>query len=144
MQIGGLPAWPYVLMVSTLVAYQVLLKLPRPGLNILAFQTFAYAVALVAAAFLWWRNAGLGDNRMTAKEMILPVLFGLSVVGLEFAYVAAFRLGWPVSTTGVMVTVGTAVVLLPISYFAFRETLSPVNLAGLAVCAAGLWMVSLR
>jgi len=42
------------------------------------------------------------------------------------------------------VTVGTAVVLLPISYFAFRETLSPVNLAGLAVCAAGLWMVSLR
>ena len=144
MQIGGLAAWPYLLMVSTLVAYQVLLKLPRPGLNILAFQTFAYAVALVAAAFLWWRNTGLGDNRMTAKEMILPVLFGLSVVGLEFAYVAAFRLGWPVSTTGVMVTVGTAVVLLPISYFAFRETLSPVNFAGLAVCAVGLWMVSLR
>ena len=35
-------------------------------------------------------------------------------------------------------TVGTAAVLLPISYFAFRETLSAVHLAGLAVCAAGL------
>ncbi|OXE37050.1 MAG: hypothetical protein CGW95_03690 [Phenylobacterium zucineum] len=77
MQIGGLLARPYLLMVSTLVAYQVLLKLPRPGRNILAVQTFAYAVA--------------------------PA----------------------------------------ISYFAFRETLPSIDLAGLAVCPAGLWLASL-
>jgi hypothetical protein len=63
---------------------------------------------------------------------------------LEFAHVAAFRLGWPVILTGVMVTVETAAVFLPIRDFTFRETLSLVNLTGIAVCAAGLWRVSLR
>jgi hypothetical protein len=63
---------------------------------------------------------------------------------LEFAHVAAFRLGWPVNLIGVMVTVETAAVFLPIRYFTFRETLSLVNLTGIAVCAAGLWRVSLR
>ena len=48
MKIGGLVAWPFALMVCTYVLYQLMLKLPRPGINILAFQTLAYAVALVA------------------------------------------------------------------------------------------------
>jgi len=38
----------------------------------------------------------------------------------------------------ILYTVTVTPVLLPARYFAFRETLSLVNLAGLAVCAAGL------
>lgn len=79
MRIGGLLAWPFALMVGTYVLYQVMLKLPRPGINILAFQALAYAVALAAVSILWWRNPGLGSNRFEPRDVLVAVIFGLAL-----------------------------------------------------------------
>jgi drug/metabolite transporter (DMT)-like permease len=144
MRIGGLVAWPFVLMVGTYLVYQLMLKLPRPGINVLAFQTLAYAVALVAVGLLWWRNPGLGSNRFELRDVGVAALFGVAVVGLEFGYVSAFRLGWPINTTATMVTIVTAVLLLPIGWLAFRENLSWGNAAGLVLCCSGLWLIAQR
>lgn len=144
MRISGLALWPFLLMVSTYIAYQLLLKLPRAEINILGFQTLAYFIAFIAVALLWWRNPGLGSNRFTLRDVIVALLFGVTVVGLEYGYVSAYRLGWPVNTTGTMVTVATAVMLVPIGLFAFREHLSLLNLSGLFLCCAGLWMMTIR
>jgi uncharacterized membrane protein len=131
-------------MVGTSVLYQLMLKLPRPGINILAFQTLAYTFALVAASILWWRNPDLGSNRFEPRDVLVAVIFGLAVVGLEYGYVSAFRLGWPVNITGTMVTAATAIALLPISWLLFREVLSAINLVGLACCSVGLWLLTQR
>lgn len=144
MKIGGLVAWPFALMVCTYVLYQLMLKLPRPGINILAFQTLAYAVALVAVSIPWWRNPGVGSNRFESRDILVAVIFGLAVVGLEYGYVSAFRLGWPVNTTGTMVTAATAVILLPVGWLMFRETLSVINLAGIVCCVLGLGLLAHR
>lgn len=141
MRVGGFVAWPFALMVGTYALYQLMLKLPRPGINILAFQVLAYAVALVAVSILWWRNPELGSNRFELRDVLVAVVFGLAVVGLEYGYVSAFRLGWPVNTTGPMVTVATAVLLVPLGWLAFREVLSPRNLIGAIMCLSGLWLL---
>lgn len=144
MQISGLALWPFVLMVGTYVAYQLLLKLPRADINILGFQALAYFIAFVAVTLLWWRNPGLGSNRFAPRDVIVALLFGVTVVGLEYGYVSAYRLGWPVNTTGTMVTVATAVLLVPVGLVAFRENLSALNMLGLLLCCAGLWLVTIR
>lgn len=144
MQIFGLVAWPFLLMVITYVGYQLLLKLPRAELNIFGFQTLAYFIAFVCVGCLWLRNPGQGSNRFDVRDFVVATLFGVTVVGLEFGYVSAFRLGWPVSLTGTAVTVATTVLIVPIGLLVFRENLNSANILGLALCCIGLGLLSFR
>ncbi len=144
MPLTHLPLWPLLLMLFTYVAYQLLLKMPGAAINALAFQTFAYFVAFVAAALLWSRHPELGSNKLQPRDIAVAVAFGLAVVGLEYGYIAAYRLGWPVNMTGTTVNIATAVLMVPIGFLLFRESLSWTNITGLALCCAGLFLLSRR
>ena len=144
MQIFGVAVWPFALMVSTYVAYQIVLKFTRPDVNVLGVLTLAYFVACACAATLWFRNQGLGANRLEGRDVLIAVLLGASIVGLEYGFVSAFRLGWPINSTGAIVNVGTALLLVPIGFVVFGEQMSAVNLAGLVLCCAGLVLLTLR
>jgi drug/metabolite transporter (DMT)-like permease len=140
----ALALWPLILMVGTYVGYQLLLKLPGAGINALAFQTIAYFAAFVVAALAWSMNRDLGANRLSGRDLIIAAAFGAVVVGLEYGYIAAYRLGWPVNTTGTIVNVTTALLMVPIGFALFRENLNLTNAAGLALCCVGLFMLTLR
>jgi hypothetical protein len=144
MQNAALPYWPLMLMVATYVGYQVMLKLPTAGVNALAFQTFAYFAAFVIAAGVWVTNRDLGSNKLPLRDMGIAIVFGAIVVALEFGYISAYRLGWPVNLTGTMVNVITAMVMIPIGFALFREGLSLINAAGLVLCCVGLAMLAVR
>ena len=47
LQIFGVAVWPFILMVSTYVAYQLALKLTRPDVNVLGLLTLAYLCRLL-------------------------------------------------------------------------------------------------
>ena len=67
---------------------------------------------------------------------------GVAIVGVEFGFLLAYRAGWPISTAAVTNSVALALLLLPAGLLFFRETLSPTRLLGVALCGAGLWLVS--
>ena len=136
--------WPYVLMISTFVSYQLVLKLARAEVNVLGLLTLAYFVACSCAAALWWSNPGIGANRFESRDFLTAALLGVSIVGLEFGFVSAFRLGLPLNATGTIVNVWVALLVVPIGYFLFREQMSGVNLVGLALCCVGLLLLTQR
>ncbi len=144
MQIFGVAIWPFVLMVLTYVSYQVVLKFIRPDVNVLGVLTLAYFAACMCAAALWFRNPDLGGNRLEGRDVLIAVLIGVSIVGLEYGFVSAFRLGWPINSTGAIVNVGTALLLVPIGLILFGEQMSAVNFAGLGLCCVGLVLLTLR
>ena len=144
MQIFGVSIWPFVLAVLTYVSYQIALKFTRPDVNVLGVLTLAYFVACACAATLWFRNQGLGANRLEGRDLLVAVLLGASIVGIEYGFVSAFRLGWPINSTGAIVNVATAVLLVPIGFVVFGEQMSAINLAGLVLCCAGLVLLMLR
>jgi multidrug transporter EmrE-like cation transporter len=144
LQVFGVAIWPFVLMVLTYVSYQIVLKFTRPDVNVLGVLTLAYFVACACAATLWFRNQGLGANRLEGRDLLVAVLLGASIVGIEYGFVSAFRLGWPINSTGAIVNVATAVLLVPVGFFVFSEQMSAVNLAGLALCCVGLVLLTLR
>jgi uncharacterized membrane protein len=143
-QVFGVAVWPFVLMVSTYTAYQLVLKLTRPDVNVLGLLTLAYFVACASAAALWVRNPELGANRLEGRDVLIAVLLGVSIVGLEYGFVSAFRFGWPINSTGAIVNVGTALLLVPLGFVLFGEQMSSTNLIGLVLCCVGLVMLTLR
>ena len=68
----------------------------------------------------------------------------LAIVGLEFAYILAYRAGWRISIAAVLVNTTVTMLLIPIGLLAFREKLSPLNAAGIVVAIAGLAMMSIK
>ncbi len=139
-----LPVWPLILMVASFVGYLVLLKLPGAATNVMAFLTVAYFSAFVCAGLLWLRNPQLGVNRLDYRELLLALIFGATITALEFGYVSAYRLGWPVNTTGSTVNIMTAILMVPIGFVLFREHITLLNGIGLALCCAGLILMTWR
>lgn len=141
---SNLTMWPFMLAVSTYVAYQTLLKSARPEVNVLGLLTFAYFVAFACAGTLWVRNQELGVNRLEIRDMTLAALLGASIVGLEFGFVSAFRFGWPLNATGAIVNVAAALIVVPIGYLMFGEHMTWVKGLGLLLCCGGLTLLTLR
>ena len=134
--------WPFVLATLAYAAYQVALKYARPDVNILLLLAFAYFVSCVRALALWAGTSGLGESRLLARDMIVAAAVGISIVGIEFGFASAFRAGQPINTTGAIVNVATALLLVPVGYALFAEQLSAIKLVGLGLCSAGLMLLA--
>lgn len=67
---------------------------------------------------------------------------GVTLVGLETGFLLAYRSGWNISTAGVFANVIVGLILIPVGILVFKEHLKPINLAGIALCIAGLILIS--
>jgi drug/metabolite transporter (DMT)-like permease len=134
--------WPFVLAIVAYTSYQLVLKLVRPDVPILAVLAFAYLVSCATAVTLWLVNAGHGESRLQGRDMVMAALIGVSIVGIEFGFASAFRAGQPINTTGAIVNVATALLVVPIGYVVFGEQMSGVKIAGLALCCGGLILLA--
>lgn len=134
--------WPFVLATLAYGAYQVALKMARPDVNILLLLAFAYFVSCVSALALWVGTSGLGESRLLPRDMLVAAMVGICIVGIEFGFASAFRAGQPINTTGAIVNVATALLLVPVGYTLFAEQMNTVKLAGLGLCSAGLILLA--
>lgn len=134
--------WPFALAIVAYTSYQLVLKLARPDVSILALLAFAYLISCVTAVSLWVLNPSLGDSRLQGRDMVLAAIVGMSIVGIEYGFASAFRAGQPINTTGAIVNVATALLVVPIGYVVFGEQMSGMKLAGLALCSGGLILLA--
>ncbi|MEQ1754016.1 MAG: hypothetical protein ABL973_07765 [Micropepsaceae bacterium] len=134
--------WPFVLAIVAYTSYQLVLKLARPDLNILALLAVAYLVSCMTATMLWVLNPSLGANRLHLRDMVIAAVLGVSIVGIEFGFASAFRAGQPINTTGAIVNVATALLVVPIGYAVFGEQMSGIKTAGLVMCCGGLVLLA--
>jgi hypothetical protein len=138
----GLALWPFALAVATYTAYQMLLKSARPEVNILGVLTVAYFAAFVAAGVLWFRYPALGANRLETRDLVIAAMLGLSIVGIEYGFVSAYRAGWPLNAAGAIVNVAVALIVVPIGLMMFGEQMSWAKGLGLLMCCGGLVLIA--
>ena len=134
--------WPFVLAIVAYTSYQLVLKLVRPDVHILALLAFAYLVSCATALTLWLLSPGLGESRLQGRDMIFAAVLGMSIVGIEYGFASAFRSGQPMNTTCAIVNVATALLVVPVGYAVFGEQMTTVKLAGLALCCGGLILLA--
>lgn len=70
------------------------------------------------------------------------LVLGVSIVGLEFGYLMAYRAGWKISIGSLVANIGLALVLIPIGIFFFKENFGLSKVLGAAFCIIGLILIT--
>ena len=135
--------WPVVLTVVSNVFYHVFLKLTPDSANPLISLSAAYATALTATLAIYpFYSDGIGMRQAIGELNWTSYALGLAIVGLEVGFLLAYRMGWQISLAGMISNSAVALLLIPIGLLFFRDTVSPINVLGIAFCFVGLLLVN--
>ena len=134
---------PILMAVSGGVLYHVAQKSVPKQVSPFAAIMMAYAIGilccLVAIVFVP-RDRPLLESWQGANWAVWMI--GISATIIEISILLAYRAGWNISITSVVVNISVALMLLPIGLFVFRERVSLPNVLGVAFCLIGLYLLS--
>jgi drug/metabolite transporter (DMT)-like permease len=103
--------------------------------------SYCVALALCVVAYFFF-PAQQPFMRSVGELNWSSYLLGLSIVGVEIAYLFVYKTGWTISTASLVANMFIAVALIPIGLWMFRDTLTLKNMLGIVLCLLGLWLVS--
>ena len=135
--------WPLLLIVGSNCFYHICAKSVPEKANAFGALTVTYLVGAAIAASVFLTSVKPA-NALTELGRLNWASFalGLAIVGLEAGNIFLYRAGWKVSAGSLSCNICLAVVLLFIGYFLFHEQISARQLIGVAVCAAGLYLIT--
>ncbi len=109
------------------------------SVSLLVTYAVAFGVVLLTLLFMPLPNGLAPELR---KLNWASIGLAITVVGIEFGFLLAYRAGWNVSITTVVVNVAASLLLVPVALYVFKQPLSWVNIMGILVCLAGLVMLN--
>ncbi|HEY8265090.1 MAG TPA: EamA family transporter [Steroidobacteraceae bacterium] len=135
-------AWLLLAIVTT-VGYHLVMKLTPAAVNPLLSLAASYTLG--AAVFL--ACYALAPDGPPLREALKPLnwtVFALAamVVGLDVGFLMLYRSGFDVSLGQIVTQSGAALVLVIAGVALFREKVNAANLAGIALCVIGLWLIN--
>lgn len=135
--------WPVLLVVVANVFYNICTKSTPQQVNPYASLMVTYFVSalVTGAVFLCSQSVSMIPDELK-KLNWTSIALGFSIIALEAGYIYLFRAGWKISSGSVVCNISLAVVLLFVGYFLYQETISLKQLIGVAVCAAGLYLIT--
>ena len=136
------PVTSAIIVIASLVTYQVCMKLVPGGINpISALATFYFTAllcTLAAARFVPTESPVWSMSEFSWAAVVV----GIAIVGIELGYLLMYRGGWNLSTAPVLGMGAAAVILVPISVMVFKQPWSPRYLIGIALCIYGLYLLT--
>ena len=141
---GGFWFWGSIgLVVVGNIAYHLGLKQVPHDVHPLAPLVVLFTTAAATALLAWPIAArGLSLRSELGKLNWTPFVVGVAIVAIELGFVLAYRAGWRISAASLTANLVIAAALVAIGLLAYGEALSASRLAGLALCAAGLWFLN--
>jgi len=133
------------LAITCTVAYHLVLKLTPAGANpflslMLTYGSvtllFGAVLALAPGEFAWRQE--LQHLNWTA------IALAIAIIGLDLGFLLLYRSGFEVSLGQIVTQSAAALLLIGVGIAVFRERLTATNVAGIALCIAGLWLISRR
>jgi multidrug transporter EmrE-like cation transporter len=134
-----------VLAVIATAAYHIVLKLTPVVVNPLVSLAVTYALVttlFATAALLAPDGAPLRDSLRQVNWTAAAL--ASTIVALDLGFLLLYRSGFEVSLGQIVTQAAAAMLLIVAGVAMFRERLSLSNAAGVALCVAGLWLISRR
>lgn len=101
-----------------------------------------YATALIASAILFFLTPHEKILVEAARSNWACVLMGLSITGVEAAFVMIYRAGGELSAVSLIVNISVALAMLAVGGFFYHEQISARKIFGAVLCMAGVVMLS--
>ncbi len=127
------------LAVCSVAGYHLAMKMVPAHVNPFLPLSVAYLLAFLlclAGLFLWPTGSrALGELRPGV------VALALTVVGIELGFLLAYRAGVSVGYAALTVNVASALVLIPVALWFFKDHLTPSKIAGVILSLGGLGLL---
>lgn len=123
--------------------YHFVAKSAPANVNFTVSLLATYCVAFIATLFTFFffpvEDGIAGELK---KLNWTSVGLAVAVVGIEFGYLLMYRAGWNLGIAAVLTTTLSALILVPVAFFVFKDRISWINVAGILACLAGLVMLN--
>ena len=136
--------FPIALIVCSNLFYNVAAKATPPDVNAFASLVVTYAAAALCALLLMRFQTGSFSLDHIKGVNWTAVLLSASIVGLEIGYILAYRAGWNISVCSLVANIILAVLLVVVGVLFYRESVSPKQIGGMALCLGGLLLLNLK
>ena len=135
--------WPVLMVVGANTVYNIAAKSTPGGVNAFASLTVTYLTAAAVSLLMFFASPGRQALFTELRKINWTAFaFGIAIVALEFGYINIYRAGWKMSVASLAANIALACVLLLVGILLYKETVSLRQLAGVAVCAAGLFLIA--
>ncbi len=133
---------PIALVVISNCFYNIVTKKTPENANAFLSLAVTYAVASVMSFVFFF----IGNHSAVSEEIKklnwTSLALGVVIIGLEFGYILAYRAGWNVSKAPLVANCVLAIALVFIGAILFREQITFRHIIGIAICIAGLVVVT--
>jgi multidrug transporter EmrE-like cation transporter len=135
-------AWLLLAIVAT-VGYHLVLKVTPSAVDPFLSLAGTYAVVtLVMVAAYALAPGGEVPARAALRALNWTVVgLAAAIVFLDLGFLLLYRTGFDVSLGQLVTQSGAALILLGLGVVLFKERLNFANLAGIALCVVGLWLI---
>lgn len=132
-----------VLIVISNIMYNVSQKSTPHNVNpfssLLVTYIFAAVITIILSNFYKTEEGFLQSfKNINWTSLVL----GMSIVGLEFGYLLAYRAGWNISLGSLVANIILALMLIPIGIMFYKEGFELHKLVGVVFCIIGLVIIN--
>lgn len=135
--------WPIGILVIANVFYHISTKSVPEGLNPFAAMVATYVIAAIVSLVLYFV---LSPEKNIAESLShvnwSTIMLGLSIVGLEIGAIYMYKVGWDISIGNLVQSAIVTVFLVIIGIIIYKEAMSVNRIAGIILCAAGLFFIN--
>ena len=135
-------AWLTLAIVAT-VGYHLVLKVTPANVNPVLSLAATYLVVSVALVTVYLLAPAATPAREAVKLLNWTVFaLAAAIIFLDVGFLMLYRSGFEVSLGQLVTQSAAALLLLGLGVVLFRERLNLANLAGIALCVVGLWLIN--
>ena len=135
-------AWLTLAIVAT-VGYHLVLKVTPANVNPVLSLAATYLVVAVALVTVYLLAPAATPAREAVKLLNWTVFaLAAAIIFLDVGFLMLYRSGFDVSLGQLVTQSAAALLLLGLGVVLFRERLNLANLAGIALCVVGLWLIN--
>ena len=134
--------WPILLVVGANTVYNLCAKAVPSGASPFAALSITYLVGAACSLAMFFITSK-EKNLFTAFSQCnwASYLLGAASVALELGYIYIYRAGWKTGVGSLVANVTVACILMFIGFLFFKEGISFKQIAGVAVCGLGLFLL---
>lgn len=132
-----------ILIVASNILYNVCQKSTPENANPFSSLLVTYLIAalITAITFLvFYTDKSLVQSFENLNWT--SIALGVSIVGLEFGYLMAYRSGWNISEGSLVANILLAIMLIPIGILFYKEGFAFNKILGVVFCMIGLVLLN--
>jgi drug/metabolite transporter (DMT)-like permease len=132
-----------LLIIASNVIYNIVQKSTPSKANPFLTLLVTYLTAAFFTFIMYFFNRS-GKGLLTSLKELnwTSIVLGISIVGLEFGYLLAYRAGWKISVGSLVANIALAVILIPVGILFYKEGFGINKLLGALFCVIGLILIN--